>query len=138
MSSRHRRTRSGAALIVALVALAVAGAVSMSMFKTALLRREHLQLAQRRAQADWLLHSAAQRAAARLAADPEYAGETWQPSLADLSSRARADVTIQVERAEASPDARGISLAVRYDEGGRLTQRSRQFVVAAPSPGAQP
>jgi hypothetical protein len=114
---------------VALVALAVAAAISTSMVKTALLRREHLQLAHRRAQADWVLHSACQRAATRLAADPQYEGETWTPAFADFDARAKAEVEIRVTPTAETSTPRRIEVVVQYEVQGKLTQCRRTLAV---------
>jgi type II secretory pathway component PulK len=127
----YKRTRrSGAALVVALVTLAIAGALSMSMIRTAVLRREQLQSAQRRVQADWLVKSGIQRAAASLAADQQYRGETWEPSLEDFASGSHASVTIQVQDSQDRPALRRIAVVARCELAGKVAQRSRHAVVS--------
>jgi hypothetical protein len=123
----RRANRRGAALVTAIVALAIVGAVSASMLSSAVRRREHWQLAERRAQADWLLHSGIQRAVARRTAEPQYIGENWQPL--PLSS-----VSIRVTSAEEDmPGTLRLEISARCEQAGKVAQRSRQLVIEAPA-----
>jgi Tfp pilus assembly protein PilX len=73
------RTRRGAALAIALVTLLVATLIAASVIRSSLAaHRQSLQL-QDELQAQWLAECAIERAAVKLAADSDYAGETWQP-----------------------------------------------------------
>jgi Tfp pilus assembly protein PilV len=78
--SRNRSTgnRRGMVLIILLVCLAVAVMLIAGAVKIALTSHKATQTASWSVQARWLAESAAERAAAKLVADPAYAGETWK------------------------------------------------------------
>ena len=71
-------------LIVLLVCLAVAAALIVGTVRIALVSHQATQTASWKAQARWLVESGVERAAAKLAADPAYAGETWNIPAAEL------------------------------------------------------
>lgn len=75
------RRRQGTALIIAMICLLLASALTVSLVQVAVLQREQVLRDEWQLQAEWLAESALDRAAARLVADPEYAGETWRPQL---------------------------------------------------------
>ena len=60
-----------------LVCLAVAAAISVVVVRQIATERQAVQMNHRSLQALWLAEAGVERAAARLAADPKYAGETW-------------------------------------------------------------
>src|SRR5262245_17889173 len=71
-------TRTGAMLVVVLVCLLLCALISGALLKGTLLLSRQAHIEQQRAQVEWLGTSALSRAAARLRADPAYAGETWE------------------------------------------------------------
>ena len=81
-----QRRRRGAVLIVVLVCLAVAAAISVVVVRQIAMERHGVQMNQRGLQASWLAEAGVERAAARLAADPKYAGETWIISAKELAA----------------------------------------------------
>jgi len=89
--------RRGAILVVALVCLGVAAVVFVAVLKTAAAERRSLQTEARRVQAAWLAESAVDRAAARLAVDPAYPGETWTVPPGVLNDFDSARVVIEVQ-----------------------------------------
>lgn len=78
--STGRSSRSGAALIVAMICLLLAGMLCTVLVRTALAQREQLERDAWHLQAEWLVQSALNRAEAKLESDPAYAGETWTPT----------------------------------------------------------
>jgi type II secretory pathway component PulK len=108
------------ALLVLLVSLAVAAAISVSVLRLAALQRRSLEIHQWQAQAEWLAESGLERAAARLAADPAYRGETWTIPAEALETDGGV-VAIRVEPVAAQPDRRRIRI-----EAGYLSGRARQ------------
>jgi Tfp pilus assembly protein PilX len=90
MSRSRFRRRSGFVLMTAMVLLAVAMAIVVGWVKIAVLEVRETHLAEDRLQAEWLAESALARAGAKLLADRDYHGETWQvtaPELGRSSSR---------------------------------------------------
>lgn len=131
MKHRIGEHRRGAAVVVALVALVVAGVVAAGMLRLAVERHRQLQAFERRAQTEWLLSSGLARARVRLSADPDYAGESWEPVVHE------AVVTIRVERIADQPARRRIDAAARLNTRGSQTQRSRQIELDVGKPGDQ-
>lgn len=122
--------RRGAALIVALVAIAVATVVFMSTLRLAVAEREALQVEAWRAQAAWLVESGLERAAAKLAADPQYQGETWRVAGAALGGKLGAAVQIDVQPLPDQPERRSVHVRADYpDHPQRRARQSKQVVI---------
>jgi type II secretory pathway pseudopilin PulG len=119
-----RHPRRGALLIAVLICVIVITLLGGALLRGGLARREQLRAEERRMQALWLAESGLERAAARLAAANDYAGETWEPSADDLASPWGGRVTIAVERVEAYPERRRV--IVRADYPRDATLRARQ------------
>jgi Tfp pilus assembly protein PilX len=115
--------RRGVILIVVLVCLAVAGAIAMSLLRTAAAARRAAETRLRHAQAQWLAESGLERAAARLAVDPRYAGEVWSTAAGELDGGTGV-VRIEVDAAAARPDCRIVR--VRADFPDDPHDRARQ------------
>jgi hypothetical protein len=84
-----QRRQRGAILIVVLVCLAVAAAMSVVVVRQIAAERHVVQMNHRSLQALWLAEAGVERAAARLAADPKYAGETWTIPAEELAAGKR-------------------------------------------------
>jgi hypothetical protein len=94
---RSLRNPRGMVLIVLLVCLAVAAALIAGAAKIALSSHRATQVASWSAEARWLAESAAERAAAKLAAEKDYSGETWTIPAAELDGQDSGVVRIQVK-----------------------------------------
>lgn len=133
----HRCDRRGAILVLALVCVAITMAIMSLLVRYAFLHRAAQQIQQHAAQANWLVESALDRAAARLAADPAYAGETWKISAAELQSTEAAAVekaalvSIAVEPVAEQPNERTIKVVAEYPDGDskQRARRSKQLNV---------
>ena len=132
MPSRRR----GAILIVALVCLGVAAVVFVAVLKMAAAERRGVRTEARRAQAAWLAESALDRAAARLAADPAYPGETWTVPPGVLDARDTARVVIRVETPSEQPRRRSVRVRADWpDHPQHRVRQTRQVVIELrPSP----
>lgn len=100
---RRRRgkasARRGALMVVALAILAVVTTLALSAVRSlAVAARAQRQQAWR-AQAVWLAEAGIERAAARLRSEPDYRGETWPVSAAELSGADAGQVQIEVQSA---------------------------------------
>lgn len=128
--SRSRPHR-GAALIAALVCLAIVGATIGWLVRSAAMARQAQTTALWGEQAHWLADSAVERAAARLAGDANYAGETWTIPAAAFRGRCDAKVEIEVQPVAQRPDARRVRVTARYpDQPHDRAQASRLVVVS--------
>jgi len=139
-----RRFRRGAVLIVVLACLAVTLLVMVSLLRLAAAERSQMQVGAWQAQARWLAESALERAAARLAADPKYNGETWSLAAEALGGRDGAVVKIEVvkikvETPTGQPARRLVRVQADYPDHPHLRVRqSRQLAVEIPKAGEKP
>src|SRR4051812_23678064 len=83
-SSRSRPLRCGAVVVVVLICLMLIVLIGGTLLRTGLVQRRQLRMEERKLQAEWLAESGLERAAARLAEDPAYRGETRKILAADL------------------------------------------------------
>jgi hypothetical protein len=100
MAAQYRRTdkpAGGAVLIIALVCMAAAGVIVLSLLQLAVAQRGAIQLEAWEIQAAWMAESGLDRAAARLAADPKYRGEIWTVPAEVFGGEDSAMVRIEVD-----------------------------------------
>jgi hypothetical protein len=114
----------GTALILVLVALAVTTLLFMAAMKMIVVQRKTIEVNARQIQAGWLADSGIRRAAARLAAEADYRGETWNISAEDLGGRDGGIVTIKVEQVPGKADRRAVHVEADYPP--ELEQRARE------------
>jgi type II secretory pathway component PulK len=124
-------------LISVLVSMAVAMALFASWMKTISLEREQMRAQQIRLQAEYLADSGLGRAAAQLAADINYVGETWRIAPDSLAGRG-ATVEIRVTSAD-QRRARKVRVVANYPaEGLARAQRSREITITLKKSGEAP
>ncbi|MFM9962125.1 MAG: hypothetical protein ACKV2Q_12970 [Planctomycetaceae bacterium] len=129
----HRRAacatscRSGIALMVVLVALAIVTSIGMTLVRLALMHHRQAEHETSVAQTRWLAESALDRTAAQLKADPKFSGSTWSIPATDLNGRHAAQITIEVRPIENAPQAREVTVIANYPTNA--PQRSRIRVV---------
>ncbi len=124
------RSRRGAFTVVVLVCLLVAGMLLASLLKLALLQNRQTGYEQARLQASWLAASGFDRAAGRLAREPDYAGETWNIEPAHLGGANAATVNIRVEKVEAETDRRTVVVEAVYPaEGPHQARLTREAIL---------
>lgn len=104
--------RSGVLLVVALCAIGIISVVMISIVQATVMQRQLLQSEGLRLQADWLLHSAVQRASAQLNAKSDYTGEVWEVSADDWQQTHAARVEIKLLSKE---DTRPRQVSVRVE-----------------------
>jgi type II secretory pathway component PulK len=129
MSKAAYCSRRGAALVVVLVGLAVATVMFLAAMKQILVQKKTIALNSRQIQAGWLAESGAQRAAARLAADANYRGETWSISAEELEGRDGGTVTIRVAAAPGKPDRRAVHVEADYPSDPQERVRETRDIV---------
>ena len=142
--ARARKPSRGLTVAAVLVCLIILILISGAILKTSVARRQLAVNQERRLQAEWLAESGAQRAAARLARDREYAGETWSLGWADLGQSQRtkgadetagsdknaARITIAVERVPKEPDRRRVRIQADYPiDEPRRSRHSREMMI---------
>ena len=130
--SRHRTQRNiprrGAFTVVVLVCLLVSAMVLASLLKLALLQDGQMRHVQMRLQTGWLADSGLERAAAHLAVDAAYAGETWAIDAKRLGGPDAAAVVIRVEKDASQTHRRQVVVEAVYPAEGtpqaRLTRQT--------------
>jgi type II secretory pathway component PulK len=135
MQARRLRYNRGAALVVVLIGMAVATVIFLSVLKLIAVQRQSVELQARQIQAGWLAESALERAAARLSADGNYRGETWNISAQDLGGRDGAAIAIRVEDVPGKADRRTIHVEADYpDDPNQRARQSREVIVPLKGP----
>ncbi|MEN6493565.1 MAG: hypothetical protein ABFD16_04665 [Thermoguttaceae bacterium] len=119
-----RAPRRGAAVVVAIVCLVVAATIFLTLVRTMIAQRDSVEASAWRIQATWLAESGLERAAARLAADSAYRGETWTLAAEQLDAHNAAVVRIEVQPVADSPNARQVR--VQADFPNHPEHRARQ------------
>jgi Tfp pilus assembly protein PilX len=128
--------RRGAVAVVVLVCLVLIALIGGTLLRTGLVQRRRLQMEEGKLQAEWLAESGLERAAARLAAAPDYRGETWRVPAADLGGRGPGTVTIAVEPVAAQPGRRTVRVQADYPDGAGPRARRRKHATVELGPGA--
>jgi hypothetical protein len=131
---RIARPRRGFGLALAMLALLVLAMVAASLLRRSAGARRVLVADERALQADWLAESGLDRAAARLADDPSFAGETWTIPASDLGGPDGAAVAITVEPAPGRPGARLVRVRADYpDDPTRRARASKSAEIPVPA-----
>jgi hypothetical protein len=130
IGAEHALRRRGMVAVAIVAILIVLVILSGSLLRVIWLRHADLRASERRLQAEWLAESGLDRAAAKLALDPGYKGETWAIAASDLGGRDEATVKIVVSSVPGKPDRRAVRVAADYpvDEPRRHRQ-SRELMV---------
>ena len=138
------RRRRGAMAVVALVCVAVMSIVMMVMLRRAVGEWKMVQLEVRQVQCRWLAESALDRTAARLAADPKYAGETWKIPARSLTGHddpaagnAGAAVKIEVSTPPDQPSRRVVRVQADWPADSPLRARVSKQATIELSPPAK-
>ncbi|MGA2798430.1 MAG: hypothetical protein ABSE63_12685 [Thermoguttaceae bacterium] len=92
-----REKRRGVILILVLACLAIASVLLVTGIKLALSSHRAQRTMGWSLQVQWLAESGMERAAAQLAADADYKGETWKISAKDLGGDDAGTVKIEVK-----------------------------------------
>ena len=124
--------RGAVVLILAIVCVAVASVMFLAILQTAVAERGAMDTRDALQQAAWLAESGLQRAAARLAADPAYQGETWKIAADELGGGAAAVVRIEVEPVPGDPRRRLVRVQADYpDAPVHRARRTKQATIQA-------
>lgn len=124
------KTRRGLVLLVILVCLTVASVVCVVLVEQVAVARRALNAHHWGLQAQWLAEAGVERAAARLAANADYAGETWNIPAGELAGGQGGVVRIQTETLADQPDRRLIRVEADYPDDPQHRCRKGKQVVA--------
>lgn len=123
----HRRRR-GAVLIMTLVCLALATIIGGVLLRWIVLEHKLLATRTNESQARWLAEAGIERAAAQLAADVDYSGETWQLA-GDLPSGHLGQVELRIETIDGQPRQRSVLAMAEYPTDADTPARVRKQIV---------
>jgi hypothetical protein len=128
---RHKQSRSGLMVFAALVCLLVILSIALTMLQGALRARRQMLAERDRRQCELLLEAGANRVAARLAAEPDFRGDTWELPAESIAGQARGRVTTQI-----TPGATGQGWSMQVSAEYPLdrpinVRRSQRFDIAS-------
>ncbi len=136
MSCYNRRR--GAILVAVIVCLMVAAALLVCIVRQLGMGRQTQQTSHRSVQAWWLAEAGVERAAARLAANAAYAGETWRISAAELDGNDAAEVRIKAEPMAGRAGQWRIRVEADYPTAAEFRCRRMKEIVIDRNPMAPP
>jgi hypothetical protein len=111
-----RSTRRGAILLIILVCFTLCAAMLVALARLAVAARNAAQTQHWGVQAQWLAEAGLERAAARLAAQPGYTGETWTIPAGELGGKEGAVVRIFVEADAEEPARHDVTVEADYPD----------------------
>lgn len=138
---RRRGKRRGVLLVAVIVCMAVVMGIVGTLLRSALSARRQLRVERDLRQVELLLEAGVDRAVAKLAANPNYDGETWSIPAMEILSDGDGEVVIEfptaelpTETASESEDeaaaSRRVRIAAEYPVGGlTAVRRTRTFVM---------
>ena len=114
---RQRSVRRGAALMIALVTLMVVMLLTAAALHALASAHRQARLSRYEMQAAWLAEAGLARAAARLARQGDYTGETWRAATSDAeSAETMGIVKIEVQQGESTASERRIAVTAQYPD----------------------
>jgi len=124
------RPPRGAVIVVVLVCFGLVAVLLASAVRLTVAGRQMAQRQWCEVQAAWLAESGLERAAARLVADPSYAGETWQLTAEQLGLPNPARVEIRVSQAPGHSNRRLTHVQADYpDDPLHRSRHSRDELI---------
>ena len=124
----------GLVSVAVLVCLLVMTLIFGSLLRLVQSQRALVSNQERRLQADWLVESGLDRAAARLGEDAAYRGETWTLPADELGGKTPGVVTIVVALRREAADQRLVTVQADYPRDPRRRARSRRQVIVNVDP----
>lgn len=130
-------SRTGAFMIVAMVCLVLASALLGTLLKMASLGRSQTKIEAAGLQAEWLAESGIERAASKLANDPDYQGERWNVSAEEFGGHYAGRVVIEIAPAESGRKAIRVTAQYPADQTPSA-RRSKRVVISLPRSAGEP
>jgi hypothetical protein len=112
-------------MLIILACFALAATLFVLLGRMAFAERRASELQLWTVQAQWLAEAALERAAARLRADAEYGGETWNISAVELGGEKAALVEIRVESVDDDESSDKLVILVTADYPNDPVHRCR-------------
>jgi type II secretory pathway component PulK len=129
MSNSHRK-RLGMTLILVMTCLAIASALLVTGVKLAVTSHRLTRSFSWTVQARWLAESGIERAAAKLAADENYSGETWTIPAEILGGENAGQVKIDIQAVPDRKNSRLVkALAIFPDDPNDRVQYTKELTL---------
>jgi type II secretory pathway component PulK len=124
-------SRRGILILAVLACLTLVTILAGVWLRMLTLERQQARSQQFSLQAEYLADSAMRRATAKLAANGDYRGETWEPSADELGLAIPAKVTIEVETDKDDPQGRSIRISAELAGKGpnQALRRKQQTIL---------
>lgn len=133
----HAARRRGTVLILFMLSLLLLSLTVGVLIRAAVTQRRLVRSDLSLVQADWLVHSAAMRAAQNLKTNPDYSGETWEIAADAIGQPDAAVAEIQVATDPASESRRLVTITVNYPPGvPDRVQATRTLPIAVGASGS--
>jgi Tfp pilus assembly protein PilV len=118
-------------LLAVLVCVVLVSLIALTLIKLTLAQRSQVQRELWRTQADWLAESGLERAAAKLANNSDYAGETWSVSAEQIGGGRAGEVHIKVSPMDGQPQQRRVREQAIFPAGtDQRAKSSKQVTVS--------
>jgi Tfp pilus assembly protein PilV len=125
-------------LLAVLVCVVLVSLIALTLIKLTLAQRSQVQRELWRTQADWLAESGLERAAAKLANNVDYAGETWSVSAEQIGGGRGGEVHIKVSPMDGQPQQRRVRVQAIFPAGtDQRASSSKQVTVAVRGVGTK-
>jgi len=119
-----RSNQRGLAIVPAFVCLVLVTLFCGVLLKLAASHRALVRSESNKTQVDWLVESGMEKAAAKLLANPDYRGETWELAANEMAGGKPAVVRIVVETLEKDPKHPRVRVEADYPRDDTLRARS--------------
>jgi len=132
--SKHKQPvaiRRGSVLIAALVTLLIIMLTAAALMRGIVAVHRQSRVNQQQLQAEWLAEAAVSRAMVRLAAEPDYRGETWRPQISSGSTeRGVAEILVEPTSASENKPSRKITVLAHFpDHEWQRARASREISI---------
>ena len=112
--SHHACSRRGVAVIIVIAVLAMTMAFAGVWARQIVMERREARRAEEQQQVRWLTEAGVRRAAARLAADPAYTGETWFIEAGEIDRPSPAAIEISVSPGNTAASSFALTAKATY------------------------
>lgn len=134
MTQLRSRKPNGFISVFVLVAMVAAVLIAMASLMRVTAQSRYTANSASQPQVDLLFEAAADLARSRLAAQPEYDGETWQVDKTENRLRQPASVVIKIE-SNTDPKVRNVEVIVELGDDSTATIRDRRtWTISLPTP----
>jgi len=128
--TNHKHDRQGFAMVIVLVAIFVLSIAAVAVYRTLGSHRDTIRRTHWQVQSERLADAALQRALFHLRDNPEYKGETWQPTTEEEPTDKRSVSLSMKAQITVEADDSGRTIQVVADVPDHPTHRARTFRTA--------